>query len=245
MKKNIYKFVLALAVVFTYNSCEEDLIIYNGPTAISFAAASVSQNVSIPQEGLTVTIPVESTTASAEQRTFTVTVDESSTGGSAEYTIGSAVIPANEYVGSLTVTFNYDAIADGAVNTVVLNLLAPDGGSSFRDSASIEYFREIVCNDVVVAINFDDYPGETTWEITSQADGSVVASGGPYGGETSFSQSYFLADGCYTFTIFDAFGDGICCGYGEGDYSVTCSILTHASGGVFGASESTDFCVNP
>ena len=45
------------------------------------------------------------------------------------------------------------------------------------------------------------------------------------------------------YNIFDTYGDGICCAYGNGSYSVTdASGNVLASGGSFGASETTNFC---
>lgn len=76
-----------------------------------------------------------------------------------------------------------------------------------------------------------------------------MQSGGPYpqttGGGT-FIEEFSLADGCYTFTIYDAFADGQTDGNLIGDYSLTgCSILDIAAGsGNWGASETTEFCVN-
>lgn len=104
------------------------------------------------------------------------------------------------------------------------------------------------CNgtDVSVSITLDNYPEETSWTITNSG-GSVVASGGTYGSQPDGSTvniSNCLPDGCYTFTINDAYGDGICCSYGSGSYTVSDEFgVTHASGGSFGTSESTDFCV--
>ncbi|MEL7250621.1 MAG: zinc metalloprotease, partial [Bacteroidota bacterium] len=100
------------------------------------------------------------------------------------------------------------------------------------------------CTDVVVSILTDNYPGETTWQITD-AGGAVVASGGPYGSTgTLFTSTECLVDGCYDFTIFDSYGDGICCAYGTGEYTVTVNGQVVASGGEFGASETTNFCVS-
>ena len=82
-------------------------------------------------------------------------------------------------------------------------------------------------------------------EITD-GGGGVLASGGPYStaGSTVVVEAC-LADACYDFTIYDSYGDGICCGYGNGSYSLvedaTGSVL--ASGGAFGSSETTNFCV--
>ncbi|MEL6969138.1 MAG: M43 family zinc metalloprotease [Bacteroidota bacterium] len=99
------------------------------------------------------------------------------------------------------------------------------------------------CTDVVVSILTDNYPGETTWQITD-AGGAVVASGGPYGSTgTLFTSNECLDDGCYDFTIFDSYGDGICCAYGNGSYSVTVDGQTVTSGGAFASSETTNFCI--
>ena len=105
-----------------------------------------------------------------------------------------------------------------------------------------------VCDgvDVTVSITFDNYPEETSWQITD--GGSVVASGGTYASSpdgSTLEVSQCLPDGCYTFTIFDSYGDGICCSYGSGSYVVTDefgNIL--ASGASFGSSDGGNFCVS-
>ena len=100
---------------------------------------------------------------------------------------------------------------------------------------------------MTVTILLDNYPEETTWQITD-AGGTVIASGGPYGsfpdGSTVTSVACLDVDACYDFTIFDSYGDGICCGYGNGAYTVTDANNTYASGGSFGSSETTGFCVS-
>jgi len=102
------------------------------------------------------------------------------------------------------------------------------------------------CNgtEVTVSITLDNYPAETSWSIT---DGTgTVASGGTYGGQANGSTvtvNVCLPDGCYDFTINDSFGDGICCAYGNGSYSVSSSAGTLASGGSFTDTETTQICV--
>ncbi len=84
-------------------------------------------------------------------------------------------------------------------------------------------------------------------DIVTDATGTVVQSGGPFtdGNDGNLNTFTFnLADGCYTFTIYDAYSDGICCAYGNGSYTLDCTVINYASGGSFGASESTQFCVN-
>ena len=103
------------------------------------------------------------------------------------------------------------------------------------------------CNDNVVnvSITLDNYPEETSWTI-SNASGTTVASGGTYASQPDGSTvniEVCLPDGCYDFTINDSYGDGICCAYGSGSYTVTSGSETLASGGAFGSSETTNMCV--
>lgn len=100
-------------------------------------------------------------------------------------------------------------------------------------------------NEVTVSITLDNYPEETSWSMTNDS-GQTVASGGTYGSQpdgSTVSEDLCLPDGCYTFTINDAYGDGICCSYGNGSYSVTDATGSLASGGSFASSEATNFCL--
>ncbi len=76
---------------------------------------------------------------------------------------------------------------------------------------------------VNISLTTDDYGSETTWELKDGA-GVVVLQGGPYDNNLDISESHEIVGGeagCYEFTIFDSFGDGICCGFGTGSYSVS------------------------
>lgn len=102
------------------------------------------------------------------------------------------------------------------------------------------------CTNVQLAITLDDYPAETKWDIKDAATGVIVAFGGPYtdftGGST-VNQTICLPNGCYNFNMYDAFGDGICCSYGNGSYQLTTGIYYIAQGGAFGTVETTPFCI--
>jgi len=105
-----------------------------------------------------------------------------------------------------------------------------------------------ICNGstITITIVLDDYPGETNWGITD-ANGNTVASGA-YGNQppgSTVTEEVCLADGCYDFTINDSYSDGICCDAGNGSYNVTDSDGNNlASGGEFGATETTNFCID-
>ncbi len=100
-------------------------------------------------------------------------------------------------------------------------------------------------NGVTVSITFDNYPEETSWTLTDDS-GATVASASystANADGSTVTEDLCLPDGCYTFTINDAYGDGICCSYGNGSYSVTDASGTLASGGSFTDSEATEVCV--
>ena len=96
---------------------------------------------------------------------------------------------------------------------------------------------------VTISILTDNYPGETTWSLTD-ASGAVVAAGGPYAtaGVEEVTQ-VCVAPGCYTFTINDSFGDGICCAFGTGSYTVSSQGTVLATGGEFADTESAELCL--
>jgi len=66
----------------------------------------------------------------------------------------------------------------------------------------------------------DYFGSNTTWALTN-SEGTELANGGPYDSNTSYNEVIGLSIGTgYTFTIYDAYGDGICCDNGNGSYSV-------------------------
>lgn len=106
--------------------------------------------------------------------------------------------------------------------------------------------RNCADSDLTLVITLDNYPQETSWSITN-ASGEVIVSAG-YStanpdGSTVTENINGLSSGDYTFTIDDRFGDGICCDYGNGSYTLSSSAGTIVSGGEFESSESTSFCV--
>lgn len=90
----------------------------------------------------------------------------------------------------------------------------------------------------------DGYGYETSWELTDEDD-NVLYSGDNYNSNQSYSEVFTLEGGCYTFTIYDDFQDGICCANGNGSYSLTTGGNTIIQGGEFEASESITFSLDP
>jgi len=100
---------------------------------------------------------------------------------------------------------------------------------------------------VTLNLHFDLYPGETRWEIVNNS-GMVVASGGPYTGQTpnsALNLQQCLPVGCYELVVFDSYGDGMCCNRGNGFYQLTnASGEILATGAQFASAQVSSFCVS-
>ena len=99
--------------------------------------------------------------------------------------------------------------------------------------------------DVQVLVKTDRYPTETSWEL--KRGNTVIASAERRHYTRRFREytdNYSVtgdSDDAFTFTIRDSYGDGICCGYGRGAYSVKVNGNEVASGGAYKREESTTF----
>merc|ERR1712194_972152 len=93
------------------------------------------------------------------------------------------------------------------------------------------------CSETVIKVKIlaDDYGSETTWDLINECDGGLVRSGGPYNPNQEVEDEFCISAAQYKFTIQDSAGDGICCGYGRGNYKVLVNGVPQFVGGEFGA----------
>lgn len=106
----------------------------------------------------------------------------------------------------------------------------PNGGADANPAGnsqlvSFEDVPQSLGTAVTLKVRTDNYCEETTWKLYNSSN-VVVQQGGPYtaGSQDNmeFSYTWTLSDQeCYTFKIYDAYGDGICCAYGNGYYKLT------------------------
>eukprot|EP00585_Thalassiosira_rotula_P009500 CAMPEP_0196140738 /NCGR_PEP_ID=MMETSP0910-20130528/7541_1 /TAXON_ID=49265 /ORGANISM="Thalassiosira rotula, Strain GSO102" /LENGTH=1048 /DNA_ID=CAMNT_0041401643 /DNA_START=104 /DNA_END=3250 /DNA_ORIENTATION=- len=110
-------------------------------------------------------------------------------------------------------------------------------------SPSISRPPTITCHHVDIMIGVDSYPNEISWELKRTNDGAVIKS--HQAGDTFLADYVCLQDGEYEFTIYDSFGDGLCCGAdGGGYYTVTSrdtGTVMVQGGGDFGSNETFVF----
>lgn len=97
---------------------------------------------------------------------------------------------------------------------------------------------------VRIEIVRDRYPSETSWTLKNGATGATLASGNsstnPNGTTLCVPQNT-----CLVFRINDSYGDGICCGYGNGEYRVYLGETLIKRGGSYTSYEETDFNCPP
>ena len=103
--------------------------------------------------------------------------------------------------------------------------ITTDNSGTNNFSASL---TSALAYDYTVTVNLttDRYASETTWELTD-GSGAVIASAGPWADLAANGTTVqtpvdvnISANECYTFTIYDTYGDGINSGYGVGSFSV-------------------------
>ncbi len=133
-------------------------------------------------------------------------------------------------------------------NEVVVTFIEANDGSegildNNVDSALVLFLPNQ--SEHTLALLTDEFPTETTWEIRTESD-SLLAEGGPYfEGTTLLKIPICLPDtGCFTFTIFDFEEDGICCDFGEGNYTFLgpAGDTLFTSNGEFTDEQSHNFC---
>ena len=95
-----------------------------------------------------------------------------------------------------------------------------------------------------VQVQTDQYAGESSWQILNDSD--IVAVSPPLQNNTLQNHMVFLPSGDYKFVMMDAFGDGICCQFGEGWYRISnnCGLDT-ANYEFATATDTIPFTLNP
>ncbi|GAA0890734.1 hypothetical protein GCM10009122_04130 [Fulvivirga kasyanovii] len=190
------------------------------------------------------------------------------TSGGCSLSAPSGLASSNVGETSFTLSWNavsgaasYDVSVAGTVTTVTGTSKSFTGltkGTSYTckvkancESGSGSYSPEITvtttgsnCYEgpVTLTLVLDQYPSETSWTLKS--GGTTVASGSGYTTKgATITETFNVGAGAYTFTVNDSYGDGFCCKYGNGSYTlkdVNGNVI--ATGGSFTTSESVNYC---
>jgi hypothetical protein len=141
------------------------------------------------------------------------------------------------------------------LNAKIINTNKTTDQRSTNNSVSLtftppESAPNYTTNDYVFKLQQDEFGSETTWSLRNSSNATLY-SGGPYLNKSSLpeliTQNWKLSNNdCYTFTINDSEGDGLCCNTGSGYYEIKSSngAITVASGNSFSVTDSIIFSVN-
>ena len=91
-------------------------------------------------------------------------------------------------------------------------------------------------NPLTITITTDNYPTETSWSLLDQSGNIVqsISAGNLTQTDTTYTWDVCIDPlECYDFIIYDTYGDGICCAYGNGSYSLSYQGTVIATGGTF------------
>ncbi|KAL7554934.1 hypothetical protein ACHAWF_018496 [Thalassiosira exigua] len=98
------------------------------------------------------------------------------------------------------------------------------------------------CKEFKVDLLTDYYPWEIAWTVTNDCGLPETVSSPAYSSQiTHHSDTYCLQPSRYTWTITDSAHDGICCGYGIGNYHLYWDGSLTKSGGDYGYSDTHSF----
>lgn len=90
----------------------------------------------------------------------------------------------------------------------------------------------------------DGKGSEVSWSLRKTSTDDIVLSGSGYESNKQFNTVQCLPARCFTFLITDSGGDGLCCDYGDGGYTLRLNGLKVASGNDYGNQDKVDLqCV--
>ena len=209
--------------------------------------------------GVNITGSPEGVLCGVEQVTIEVTLtntgENTLTSCMLEYSINGGATQQQSWAGSLD-QFETDVLtlptftSQGGANVVEVEVITPNGGvdeNELNNTSIVEFTSyEGPTYDYTLTLVLDDYGSETAW--TLKRLGQTLYEGGPYqdgiDGEV-VNIEFCLEEGCYQFRITDSYGDGLCCGYGEGSWTITDpNGIVVDSGGEFGDADQTQICAD-
>ncbi len=152
-----------------------------------------------------------------------------------------------------TISITLTALASETTYEVSLQSICGLGASD--ESTIVTFTTEAhSCTDdscvftaVGLELGLDNYGSETSWGLYDE-DQNLIAEGGEYEDDKAgivIQETFCLEDGCYEFVLYDEFGDGICCDYGDGFLELINEEgdVVASSDGYFGEYTIVEFCI--
>ncbi|NEN23701.1 T9SS type A sorting domain-containing protein [Cryomorpha ignava] len=131
---------------------------------------------------------------------------------------------ASEFDDLIDIPLNFNYCADSTLYGCTDPLAINYNPQANQDDGSCQYVTTCQLNDVIVSISTQSWGQEVSWNLL--LDSTSVAGGGKYQSNNTYSSNWCLENGCYTFEMFDTFGDG----WNESTFQVVVDGLVIQSG---------------
>ena len=152
------------------------------------------------------------------------------------------------YLEEETVTVVFDQNLQES-NDILLDLISindQNDESPANDIVTTTTTLDSPYDTITLIINPDNYPEETSWKLYDSTNNEIV-----HTGSLNSNTEYYIEDicvnfeSCFTLDVFDSYGDGICCGYGEGNFMMIDSggNVIFENDGVFDNFTQETFCL--
>lgn len=143
------------------------------------------------------------------------------------------------------------AFTTQAINSLLVSIPTDENATNNSKTINFNIAEETDKANITVRISLDRYGQENSWKIRNSSNAVVLQS--PAYVEESSNGTYpqpdiniSLPNGCYSFEIADAYGDGMCCSFGNGKYEILAGgvLIPGLTGGSYGSGETKFFKVN-
>jgi len=145
---------------------------------------------------------------------------------------------------STMVEFNNVNVTSGTTYTATVSL--PNGAADDHTPGNSEdYTYTIAPTTALATVNLefrtDNYASETSWRLYD-SNNNIVGQNGTLANATTYNTWWTLnPNECYRFEVYDSYGDGICCSYGNGFYRIKSNGVVVTEGGQFGGVDKAPF----
>ena len=104
----------------------------------------------------------------------------------------------------------------------MLSINNQNDGDLTNNTASTSTTLDSDYDIITLIINADDYASETSWKLLDEAN-EIISTGSLESDDSNEVYSEEICvnyTSCFSLYFYDSYGDGICCGFGEGSFQV-------------------------
>ena len=140
--------------------------------------------------------------------------------GSVVETLNASVnIPFQEQE-TISIAIDNNLQENNSITLNVLNVNNQTDGDITNNSATTTTGLNSNYDIITLVINADNYSQETSWKLLDDSNEIISTGSLDYNIEVYTEDICVDYSSCFSLYVYDSFGDGICCSYGEGNFQV-------------------------